>query len=45
MMICVAWFVLGIIFLVIVGRLWIIFHYLTRWGAARRLSGEFGYQA
>jgi phage shock protein B len=40
MMVSVAWFVLGIIFLVIVAPLWIIFHYLTRWRAARRLSGE-----
>ena len=40
MMVSVAWFVLGIIFLVIVAPLWIIFHYLTSWRAARRLTSE-----
>lgn len=33
-------FVLGIVFLVVVAPLWIVAHYLTRWRAARRLSGE-----
>ncbi len=33
-------FVLGILFLVIVAPLWIIFHYITLWRSARRLSGE-----
>lgn len=33
-------FVLGIIFLVIVAPIWIIFHYITEWRRARRLSGE-----
>jgi phage shock protein B len=32
--------ILGIVFLVIVAPIWIIAHYLTRWRAARRLSGE-----
>ncbi len=32
--------VLGILFLTIVAPIWIIAHYLTRWRAARRLSGE-----
>ncbi len=31
-------FVLGIIFLTVVAPLWIIFHYITIWRAARRLS-------
>jgi phage shock protein B len=33
-------FVLGIIFLVVVAPIWIIFHYITLWRGARRLSGE-----
>lgn len=33
-------FILGILFLVIVAPLWIIFHYITLWRSARRLSGE-----
>jgi phage shock protein B len=33
-------FVLGILFLVIVAPIWIIFHYMTLWRSARRLSGE-----
>ena len=33
-------FVLALIFLTIVAPVWIIAHYLTRWRAARRLSGE-----
>ncbi len=33
-------FVLGIIFLVIVAPIWIIFHYITRWRQARRLSND-----
>ncbi len=32
--------VLGIIFLTVVAPLWIIFHYITLWRSARRLSGE-----
>lgn len=35
-----AGFVLGIIFLVIVAPIWIIFHYVTQWRQARRLSGD-----
>jgi phage shock protein B len=33
-------FVLGILFLVVVAPLWIIFHYITVWRSARRLSGD-----
>jgi len=33
-------FVLGILFLVIVAPIWIIFHYITVWRSARRLSGD-----
>jgi phage shock protein B len=33
-------FVLGIIFLVIVAPIWIIFHYVTQWRQARRLSSD-----
>lgn len=33
-------FVLGIVFLTIVAPVWIVAHYVTRWRAARRLSGE-----
>jgi phage shock protein B len=33
-------FVLGILFLVIVAPIWIIFHYMTLWRSARRLSGD-----
>jgi len=33
-------FVLGILFLVVVAPIWIIFHYMTLWRSARRLSGE-----
>jgi phage shock protein B len=33
-------FILGLVFLVIVAPVWIIAHYLTRWRATRRLSGE-----
>jgi phage shock protein B len=33
-------FVLGILFLVVVAPIWIIFHYVTQWRQARRLSGE-----
>jgi phage shock protein B len=33
-------FVLGILFLVVVTPLWIIFHYITVWRSARRLSGD-----
>ncbi len=35
-----AGFVLGIIFLTVVAPIWIIFHYITQWRQARRLSGE-----
>ncbi len=35
-----AGFVLGILFLVVVAPIWIIFHYITQWRQARRLSGE-----
>ena len=35
-----AGFVLGILFLVIVAPIWIIFHYITQWRQARRLSGD-----
>jgi phage shock protein B len=31
---------LGILFLVVVAPIWIIFHYVTQWRQARRLSGE-----
>jgi phage shock protein B len=31
---------LGILFLTVVAPLWIIFHYVTLWRQARRLSGE-----
>ena len=33
-------FVLGILFLVVVAPIWIIFHYMTLWRSARRLSGD-----
>ncbi len=33
-------FFLGFIFLTVVAPLWIIFHYITLWRRARRLSGE-----
>jgi len=33
-------FFLGFIFLTVVAPLWIIFHYITAWRSARRLSGE-----
>jgi phage shock protein B len=33
-------FVLGILFLVVVAPLWIIFHYITVWRSARRLSSD-----
>jgi phage shock protein B len=33
-------FILGILFLVVVAPIWIIFHYITQWRQARRLSGE-----
>jgi phage shock protein B len=33
-------FVLGIIFLTVVAPLWIIFHYITVWRSARRLSSD-----
>ena len=33
-------FVLGILFLVVVAPIWIIFHYITQWRNARRLSGD-----
>jgi phage shock protein B len=33
-------FVLGILFLTIVAPIWIVFHYLTRWRASRRLSTD-----
>ena len=39
MMVSVATFVLGIIFLAVVAPIWIVAHYTTRWRAARRLSG------
>ena len=35
-----ASFVLGIIFLTVVAPIWIVFHYITRWRASRRLSSE-----
>jgi phage shock protein B len=35
-----GFFVLGILFLVVVAPIWIIFHYLTQWRTARRLSGD-----
>jgi phage shock protein B len=31
---------LGFIFLTVVAPLWIIFHYITLWRRARRLSGD-----
>jgi phage shock protein B len=31
-------FVLGVIFLTVVAPIWIVFHYITGWRAARRLS-------
>jgi phage shock protein B len=31
---------LGFIFLTVVAPLWIIFHYITAWRRARRLSGD-----
>jgi phage shock protein B len=33
-------FVLALIFLTLVAPVWIVAHYLTRWRASRRLSGE-----
>jgi phage shock protein B len=33
-------FVLGVIFLTVVAPVWIIFHYITLWRRARRLTGE-----
>jgi phage shock protein B len=33
-------FVLGIIFLTVVAPLWIIFHYVTVWRSARRLTSD-----
>jgi phage shock protein B len=36
----IAAFILGIIFLVIVAPIWIVFHYLTSWRRARRLSAD-----
>jgi len=35
-----ASFVLAVLFLTIVAPLWIIFHYVTKWRAARGLSAE-----
>jgi phage shock protein B len=35
-----ASFVLGIIFLTVVAPIWIVFHYITRWRASRRLSSD-----
>ena len=35
-----AGFVLGIIFLTVVAPIWIVFHYITRWRASRRLSSD-----
>jgi phage shock protein B len=32
--------VLGILFLTVVAPIWIIFHYITLWRRARRLTGE-----
>jgi phage shock protein B len=32
--------VLGILFLTVVAPIWIIFHYISIWRQARRLSGE-----
>jgi phage shock protein B len=31
---------LGIVFLTVVAPLWIIFHYVTQWRSARRLSSD-----
>lgn len=33
-------FFLGFVFLTVVAPLWIIFHYITAWRSARRLSSE-----
>ena len=35
-----ASFVLAVLFLTIVAPLWLIFHYVTKWRAARGLSAE-----
>jgi phage shock protein B len=35
-----GFFVLGILFLTVVAPIWIIFHYITQWRKARRLSGD-----
>lgn len=40
MMIGGGLFVLGILFLVIVAPIWVVAHYVTRWRAVRRLTGE-----
>jgi phage shock protein B len=31
-------FVLGVIFLTVIAPIWIVFHYITKWRAVRRLS-------